>query len=732
MNKLLLICGILFITANITIAEFDNYSYQYIKAYPGTTYTTNSFNSIVSGSETASLGSADPFYMKTISFNASGSLPDNLANTYVPPPDQDTEEDSDGVIHTWNYSGYFILGTVAQSAAQQGHDKEYDLNEIHHTQSRSLNGTNWTAWTHSYQTNLYKYYFRIDDWADNLSTSSHVCRLSISPNYTNGFLHSETMWYPDGENLATTQTKTRTIPADIDCFSVPALQTFILDVVSSNFEVEVDGDCGFYWSGNYLSTNLGFFTFNYDFTVKANNSTNGGSYLVRARAPKSIILVHGIMTHPINESEIAERKVFCNDLDLLLEDLNYNVRFLCYDAGSTDENAIKNQIADLKSLIEECYEDSNSQKVTIIAHSWGNIMCDLCHEFYRLTDNLFNEKVDKYISVGGPHSGSPVANIYKDVNGEFWLFKHYDYDLAAWKGCADAYKDAPEMGSSYMQYTSQSPFTNIVALNGKWGTYPDEYYEKQMRHSFLPRKAPLETLDTMMEGLSDGFIPDYSACSTKFIPDSDNRKLVFNDSNKGMSHSRKNLIWPFGDDIFHSEFGITKEDAADHGVFLAITNLLAGGTLNDISSSYVESLPANTKGAECRVVTISGTNAKKFRHVYAIINNEEIELCTQDDDTAETSRRFPKALSDGGPEAPYKILVAPNGVYDIYSKRFHTDIDYSFVFDYNFTNSFPFIDIIELDADVSVTFYETTSSGQFSVVGGKVEINNSQLILNAN
>ncbi|MCK5852713.1 hypothetical protein KAH27_06740 [bacterium] len=76
--------------------------------------------------------------------------------------------------------------------------------------------------------------------------------------------------------------------------------------------------------------------------------------------------------------------------------------------------------------------------------------------------------------------------------------------------------------------------------------------------------------------------------------------------------------------------------------------------------------------------------------------------------------------------------MAPNGVYDIYSKRFHTDIDYSFVFDYNFTNSFPFIDIIELDADVSVTFYETTSSGQFSVVGGKVEINNSQLILNAN
>jgi len=175
-------------------------------------------------------------------------------------------------------------------------------------------------------------------------------------------------------------------------------------------------------------------------------------------------------------------------------------------------------------------------------------------------------------------------------------------------------------------------------------------------------------------------------------------------------------------------------------------NLLEGGSLNDISGSYVANVPT-TKGALCREVNIIGANAGKFKHVYAIINGKEIELCAQDvgKDNDETSRRFNEAIdpSKGGyPETPYKILVHSGGVHDIYSKRFHTDIDYSCVFDFAInicsTNKWriPYIDKIEADADldldISVSFHETTSTGQFNIVGGKVTINNTPLTLNAN
>ena len=70
------------------------------------------------------------------------------------------------------------------------------------------------------------------------------------------------------------------------------------------------------------------------------------------------------------------------------------------------------------------------------------------------------------------------------------------------------------MGSSYMQYISQDPFDKIVALNGKWGSCSEDYYKSKMRHKLMPRRVSLETLDVMMKGFSDGFIPDFSACST--------------------------------------------------------------------------------------------------------------------------------------------------------------------------------------------------------------------------
>ena len=609
--------------------------------------------------------------------------------------------------------------------------------------------------------------FRIDDFDESAYYTQFIGNLKLNFG-VEGHLHPTEQWYTAGGRSwfsemggMLPQPNDATIPNDIDVFGIKlppggyCLETKNINDIFSPFDVQVYDAAAYNQFGNLIASTNAFNVKNLDgnidnhrqrvyfsvsgvstqqffFRITSTNPDFNDKYSIRVFKPKPVILVHGIMSVPVTEQDVLDRKVFCEDFDLLLEDLGYKVKFLCYDAGSTEDDAIKNQVADLKNLIETCYSNNGNQKVTLIAHSWGNIMCDLCHELYRLTDNLFDTKVEQYIAVAGPHSGSPIANIYYDVNFKLWPWGYID--AGAFRGCADAYKDAPEMGSSYMRYTSQDPFNNIIGLNGKWGETSSNYYRDVMRIDIfsleLLNRAPLTTLDTMMEGFTDGFIPDFSACSTKFINNSNNRKLVFSDLNKGMSHS---LIDDTSDKL-NAEFAITKNNAGSHGLFIAITNLLAGGVLTNTSGSYVKNV-STAVGAICREVNFTGAKAKRFRKVYAIINGENIELCTQDDDTKETKRRFEEAVDPkkgGKPESPFKILVASNGVHNIYSKRFHTDIDYSFAFEPEFTNKFPYIDVVENEFDISVSFWDTTSTGQFNVIGGEVVIDDDPLILNTN
>jgi len=637
-----------------------------------------------------------------------------------------------------------LEGTVQQSEADNGFDDIYSVEKEnqYYTVLSDIDG-NGTNETYNVTLHRKKYQrFRIDDYSDVPSyTNYRGVIIADDTDYVNGVLHSK------GATWSEPEAGIISIPVDTDVFEVVTLNQTVLDTGFYCIITEIDSIPAepfnitiYEANGNNYGTQIGWtnkFAGNVAYTIQTvffkvdspkkvyvkidtNIMLADYKYKIKCIKSKSIILVHGIMSQPKTESDVDDRKVFCNDFDLLLKDLGYDVKFFCYDAGSTEDSAILTQIGQLKSLIEDRYNNSVNQKVTLIAHSWGNILCDLCHEFYRAQD-FFDDKVEQYISVGGPHSGSPIANIYKDSTGKIWPLGKFDIGSAF--GCADAYKDAPEIGSSYMQYTSQDPFNNIIALNGKWESYSSEYYQKQMRHHLLPNLAPLNTLDTMMEGLSDGFIPDYSGCSTEFTPSSDNRKLVFSSSYKGMSHTPKNLIF-HGDDKLHAEFGITRNYSDEHGVFITITNLLAGGTLNDISSNYAESVPTD-RGAICREVTISGTRASKFKDIYAVIDNEEIKLCTQDDDTKETVNRFPKALSDGGPEDLYIILVhsgSSSGTdHDVYGKRNYT------IFGYGSTLLNGTIGVI---ADIICP--ETTSTGQFSIVGGKVTIDNNILTLYAN
>ena len=72
-------------------------------------------------------------------------------------------------------------------------------------------------------------------------------------------------------------------------------------------------------------------------------------------------------------------------------------------------------------------------------------------------------------------------------------------------------------------------------------------------------------------------------------------------------------------------------------------------------------------------------------------------------------------------ERPYKILVHSGGGHIVYGKRNYT------IFGYGSTLLNGTIGVV---ADIINT--ETTSLGYFSVTGGKVEIDNTPLILNAN
>ena len=129
------------------------------------------------------------------------------------------------------------------------------------------------------------------------------------------------------------------------------------------------------------------------------------------------------MSVPVTGQDVLDRKVFCENFDLFLEDLGYKVKFLCYDAGSTEDEAMKNQVADLKNRQKEL------KKMTLNSEGKINLYFAELKKCWELTDKY--PKGQHYFSLG-----KGVKKIRETAKPEFkevyWQFmnkkEESDYD----------------------------------------------------------------------------------------------------------------------------------------------------------------------------------------------------------------------------------------------------------------------------------------------------------------
>ncbi len=510
--------------------------------------------------------------------------------------------------------------------------------------------------------------YQVDDYAD-VPQSTQIGTLSVPDNssadWSNGYLFAQRGW--NGYN----------IPADTDVFEVITLNNADLDPGVYCIITELDSSAQtipleitvYEENGNNYGTQIGWTnafvnshnskqTVFFKLTsakkvfvrVNSTQSSFQGKYKIKCVHSKPILLVHGIRSGPKDPNDESNFE----ELNIILNKMGYIVKYLYYDSG---EDKIANIITIYKSLIENMFTDSEDQKVTIIAHSFGATLTDLCIQKYESIG--IDDKIKQVITIGGVHRGSPFANIWCDNFASGWgIFADTTMEI----------KNSMEIGSAgaklCSKYKYNGPGVPLIALNGKWGTAALTYYNDK-KIWFLPRHFSYHKLDNGMSWNSDGMVPNFSACPND-VAAANQRRLVYTSNSQGMAHD--DASGKVSDINTESHIWYWDVEYYQHGFFVTLTNVLAGGNLQKTDGFKTTSVPQYT-GAVCKKYNFPLYEEYHYPHgekpvLYAEKNGTTIRLWNQDEDNDLLGQK----------EEPYYILVGEAGQYSIDRKSYYEEV----------------------------------------------------------
>ena len=406
---------------------YNYYEYKYIKTFPNTTYTNTNFNQPENSTYETTVREETDIDTKT--YDTDGDLPDNLILHLIDSDSDSSGPDSEGRTTQWFYEKYGIDGTITKSAAKQGHNKVYHIQET--WGSSNNDDIDWD----------YYYYFRVDDWADNSANTSHVCQLNLTEIYTDGWLQSQDTWYPNGLFEETSPVKNRIIPADIDVFKIdldPGVYCVETEVADLSFALEIS-----IYNNNIFSdvSKIGFTNdfCRYDDDGQLDsgqrlyfiNEKKGTCYIelkqrfgmesfpdtkykVRVLKARPVILVHGINSSPKSSSDPDTTFEHMRDCLGYFKEV---APCICYDfpwdssqphngKGFEHYVGINSSISDsLYEFVDERYDLHGDYKVNILLHSMGGFIVR-----YQLDYSEFANMVNQVLFINSPQYGSDLAN----------------------------------------------------------------------------------------------------------------------------------------------------------------------------------------------------------------------------------------------------------------------------------------------------------------------------------
>ncbi len=592
-------------------------------------------------------------------------------------------------------NNYFLTGAIDQTSADDGFDDIYTMTkEWDYMITTDIEGEE--SESNEYFITINKHYkFRIDDYSDVPSYTNYRGVIKADDtNYVDGWLFKNVEWSISGAG-------TINIPADTDVFEVVTLNNADLDPGIYCIQTALDSSAPvipleitvYEANGNNYGTQIGwtnaFVNNSFDrkqlvfikldsakkIFVKVNSTMTNfqGKYKIKCVRSTPIILVHGIRAGPKDPNDESNFE----ELNIILNKMGYTVKYLYYDSIKTDD-PISEIIERYKNKIEDMYTDSGTQKVTIIAHSFGATLTDLCIKKY-LPDKV-DEKIEQVITIGGVHRGSPFANIWMDTG---WV--------GTWLGdTTPEMKNALEIGGAGTKMCSAYKYNDsgkvpLITFNGKWGDYALIYYDGK-KDKRMPRHFEYGKLDAGMVTNSDGMVPNYSACPGEITSQSE-RRLVYSYSSQGMAHDDS-----YGDVVdIHTETHIWDGAQNYHGFFITLTNFLAGGDIQNTDGNNTATVPQSI-GVVCKLYNLPFNHPK----IYAEKNGVSVELWVQDVDDPLLNQQ----------EEPYYILISEAGNYSINKITYIEQVYQVFI------------------GPIYVTTTLTTNLGTMTVVGGQVKYDN--------
>ena len=420
-------------------------------------------------------------------------------------------------------------------------------------------------------------YFRIDDWADNSSDTSHICRLSLSTDYTNGFLQSETMWYPSGQ-YNNPQSKTMTIPADIDVFKIdldPGIYCIETEIVNLSFGLEIsvynsylfnsDSRIGYFnddynrYDGNGIIDGSGqrlYFTNDMIRTCYIELKQRFGmqgfadtEYKIRVLKARPVILVHGINASPKDSSDTATAFEHMRDYLGYFKEV---MPCVCYDfpwwSNDEDSNGFEKYVGidknDDESLYKFAYEKfklHGDYKANIILHSMGGFVVR-----YQLDYQNFADMINQVLFIDSPMYGSDLANflvartsannVFNTISSSLDTSQANNIHLSrgsdtVWKMHHEKDLNIPASRIAFTVGTSRGPYDWLwLAMFGY--DYGEGLIKDAIRANNFPAyKNTIKALfkDRYLIGLkrSDGIVPVTSQNLLNLVPDIPEANYIF-------------------------------------------------------------------------------------------------------------------------------------------------------------------------------------------------------------
>ena len=338
----------------------------------------------------------------------------------------------------WIFDYYGITGIVNWSEGVEGYDEIVSIGLGNDPNEPDFD---W------HLTKEIRYRIRADEFPDNPGQNIPIMPVLTSfdeNSYTNGYLHAEDKWYPDGyysQSELARAANTLTIPADIDVFSIDdgkgiyCIETKRTGTenLSTPLEItayEANGDSFGIKKGGTNVFNVYDETGEVDgktqrvyckvdskafIEIKSTDSDKELKYAVRIFRSRPIILIHGISCLPKIIDDIKRgRNSMGNWKDCLPWDGNtypslyYDFRWNTeiHDLISDDTGKII-EIVDCSPDINPSVvklEANHNMNVIIIAHSMGGFIAR-----YALEEKP--NMIDKVILLASPMYGSDIAHV---------------------------------------------------------------------------------------------------------------------------------------------------------------------------------------------------------------------------------------------------------------------------------------------------------------------------------